>query len=202
MKKVKSRKGFTLIELVVTVAILSIVCGMGAGIFSMVLRNYGTASSAEQQQEKATQIENYIITAARKANDIKFLDAGAGDVIPSENGDYLFCAGGSTDVQYYNYDDTATSPKSSTVTIPGVQKLTIKLRRQKLDPSDTTSEKRFMYLEYRIEMSDNYTVNGSVVLNNLKSGTTSVIGTVSFVDEVKTFVVCGETSDKAVVFMK
>ena len=42
-RKCKSKKAFTLVELVVTIAILSITATMGVGIFAATLRNYSRA---------------------------------------------------------------------------------------------------------------------------------------------------------------
>ena len=40
----KNKKGYTLVELVVTIAILAIVAGMGVGIFAMTMNNYSKAA--------------------------------------------------------------------------------------------------------------------------------------------------------------
>ena len=66
-KKRKSKKGFTLVELVVTVAILGIVSGMGVGIVANTIRNYAVASTTAQEQETAIQIENFITRYARNS---------------------------------------------------------------------------------------------------------------------------------------
>ncbi|MGN0470797.1 MAG: PilW family protein [Acutalibacteraceae bacterium] len=209
MKKLRSRKGFTLVELVVTVAILTIVLGMGTGAFVMVLQNYGTASSTEQEQEKASQLEDYIIRSARTAKDVKFLDSGSGATIPSDEGDYIFSKGGSSVVESYDYnipEGETSLKKSPSMTVSGVRKLTVSLKRQKTNPSDATSEKKFLFLEYKIEMLNGYTVESSIVMNNLND--TYPVATGSMVDNIESFVVCeyNETSgvsvsDKAILFV-
>ena len=73
-KKRKSKKGFTLVELVVTVAILGIVSGVGVGIVANTIRNYAVASTTAQEQETAIQIENFITRYARTASDIDVIE--------------------------------------------------------------------------------------------------------------------------------
>lgn len=213
MKKLRSRKGFTLVELVVTVAILSIVLGLGTGAFIMVMQNYGTASSTEQEQEKATQIEDNILQAARVATDIKFLDSGT-DAIPSDEGTYIFCKDGSDIVQMYDYE-TFTGETSVTQTpsidVGGVKKLIFSLKLQK-NQKTTAPENKFLYLNYKIEMQNGYTLSGSVEMNNMKSEGKTVVASSSSVDNVKindkvNLVVCDSetsipSSNKAIVFIK
>lgn len=210
MKKLRSRKGFTLVELVVTVAILTIVLGMGTGAFVMVMQNYGTASSTGQEQEKASQLESYIVRSARAAKDLKFIDVSSGVTVPSDEGDYIFSEGGSSVVESYDYTiyEGETSPKKSpSMTVSGVKRLTVSLKRQKTNPSDAASEKKFLYLEYKIEMLKGYTIESSIVMNNLKD--TYPVATGSMVDNIESFVVCeyNETSgisipNKAILFVQ
>lgn len=231
MRKIKSRKGFTLVELIVTLAILTIVLGLGTGAFIMVLQNYGTASSTESEQERATQIENYIIESARTAKDIKFIKSQSdGEVsndallhteaIPTDTGTYVYSGGNSSIVEIYDYDvledesstTTSESPeKSSIINVSGVKKLTFSLKRQKMSKTDTTSDKKFFYLYYTIEMLHGYTVNGSVVMNNLKDDQKyrNRISTTSSVDNIFSFDICNydedvstTVSNKAVLFVK
>lgn len=218
MKKVKSRKGFTLIELVVTVAILSLVCGMGVGIFASVMRNYGTASSTEMEQEKATQIEDYLIKSARTAKKVIFIQKGDSDAsknsdgvetkknIPSDQGTYVFSKGGSSEVEIYDYiqpKGETSMQEISTIKVSGVKKLEVTIKRQNI-----ASKGKFVYLDYTIEMINGYTVKGSTVMNNFEDSETT--GTVTKVENIETpFTVCqydessGSTAtDKAILFSK
>lgn len=221
MKKIKSRKGFTLVELVVTVAILSIVLGLGTGAFVMVMQNYGTASSYEQEQEKATQIENFIVRAARTAKSVKLIDKNEVDyktyTIPSDEGTYIFSEGGSSIVQLYEYkvfDDTVgtTDPeKTPSINVSGVQRLQVSLKRQKMndEAAKPDSKENFIYLDYTIEMVAGYTLRGSVVMNNLEDDGSRTQSSTN-VDPIDSLVVCeynedstsGTISDKAVLFIE
>ena len=59
MKKLRSKRGFTLVELIVAVAILSMVAGMGAGIVGQAIRNYSTAQITSYEQETAMSVESF-----------------------------------------------------------------------------------------------------------------------------------------------
>ncbi|HCA54249.1 MAG: type II secretion system protein, partial [Clostridia bacterium] len=65
MKKLRSKRGFTLVELIVAVAILSMVAGMGAGIVGQAIRNYSTAQITSYEQETAMSVESFILGGAR-----------------------------------------------------------------------------------------------------------------------------------------
>lgn len=205
MKKLKSRKGFTLIELVVTVAILSIVCCMGVGIFASVMRNYGTASSTEMEQEKATQIETYLVKAARTAAKVECFDES--DTIPSAQGTYIFSKVGSSDVEIYDIvpKSSTDTDKISIIKVSGVKKLSITVNRQNVVAA---SKEKFAYMDYTIEMINGYTVKGSVVMKNFKDSGTVASGTQ--VDTIKSlFEVCvydessaSTAADKAILFVK
>lgn len=77
-KKLRSKKGLTLVELVVTVAILGIVSSMGVGIVANSITNYSKASVTSQEQQTALDIENFIRLSARKADGAELLTAAAG----------------------------------------------------------------------------------------------------------------------------
>lgn len=219
MKKIKSRKGFTLIELVVTVAILSIVLGLGTGVFIMVIRNYGTASSYEQEQEKATQIENYLVREARTATGIKLIETGTEDkessdschetktTLPSDQGSYIFCEDGSDVVQLYEYkvfDDTSGTTstsgpeKNSIISVSGVKQMKVSLKRQKMnnEAAKIGSKENFIYLDYTIEMVAGYTLRGSVVMNNLEENPKKMLSMPDTnVDLIDSITVCDYNED-------
>lgn len=73
-RKIRSKKAFSLAELVVTITIIAIVSGFGVGIFASTMSNYMTASVTSRDQDRAEQIETYIINNARFARYIYFLN--------------------------------------------------------------------------------------------------------------------------------
>lgn len=219
MKKFKSRKGFTLVELVVTVAILSIVVGLGMGTFVMTMQNYGTAASTEQEQEKAAQIENCITQLAYKVKDIKFIDKSQNAYktynIPTDEGTYFFSKGGSSTVEIYDYvtlEGESAPKKIPTISVSGVKKLKFSITRQKQKAAAAIpgTKENFLYLDYTIEMMNGYTLSGSMIMNGLEDTYPVAPGraTNPMVDDLDTYTVCeyqdysGVTfSDKAILLV-
>ena len=78
-RKFKSKAAFTLVELVVTIAIVGITAGFGVGIFASTLRNYSSASVTATEQEKANQIESFIVRNARTATEVCYIDSRVSD---------------------------------------------------------------------------------------------------------------------------
>lgn len=181
-KKRKSKKGFTLVELVVTVAILGIVSGMGIGIVANTIRNYAVASTTAQEQETAIQIENFITRYARTASDIDVIEDAN---IPSfnKNEEYISTAIDSSPEPVKNkvylttnIVETIGSPDvTSSLSYFGVKKMTFTMRKQK-NFSDDSFSRCHTCLDYTIEMADYYTLKGTVVMNNVRED--NVIGTV------------------------
>lgn len=167
MKKIKSRKGMTLIELVVTVAILSIVGGMSIGIFSSTMNHYSTASITANEQNNTTTLENYIISNAKVAKDIKFIPdpvTSSADVPGTTAGTYI--AKRTSDEKFIvieNYDPTKTD--NVVVSLEGIESVTIMLKRHIVGSAETDED--FMYLDYEIKMERGYSLKGSVVMNNM-----------------------------------
>ena len=65
MKKLQSKKGLTLVELIITITILSMVAGMGVGVVANAMRNYAAAQTVAQEQDIALQVEDFILTSSR-----------------------------------------------------------------------------------------------------------------------------------------
>lgn len=186
-KKIKSKRAYTLVELVVTVAILSIVAGMGVGIFAMVLNQYGTASVTEQEQQQAALIEDLILRNARQCTDVFLSDSETDATTGSHKasitkGEFLSHTSGTVNLASYSYKRNAAGilSKEKDLTYKGVNKITFKLKR--FDDEDyklvsnafpTASALNepgagYIYLEYVIEMNEGYTLEGAVVLNGVK----------------------------------
>lgn len=83
--KIKSRKAYTLVELIVTITILSITAGFGIGIFASAMSNYSSASITATEQDKALQIESFILTHARVANQVFYITNDPSKVSKAEN---------------------------------------------------------------------------------------------------------------------
>lgn len=170
MKKFRrmSKKGLTLVELVVTVAILGIVSTMGVGIVANSITNYSKASVTSNEHEASLEIEAYIVDAARRAIGVKTLSSS--DTVPEEDTSacYMYFDSDGYLVTLSSFVDTpGEEPVILKDKYKGVKSVTIDIRKQKLEKGDTTSEFRFVYVEYTIELERGYVLTGTTVMGNV-----------------------------------
>lgn len=184
MKIKNTKKAYTLVELLVTIAILSITATMGIGIFSSAMQNYSSASVTAKEQEKAYEIENFILRHARVASDVYFItndnslysNSNYIDHIASTEaaislddaiGGVITCEADSKKFSYHDkfFDEDSDVISDGDLTIIGIDSIEFGLRKQKANASEA-SDDSFAYLTYKINMSEGYSVNGAVMLYN------------------------------------
>lgn len=194
MKKVKSRKGMTLVEIIVTVAIISIVSGMGIGIFASTITNYSTASVLSKEQSQALEIEEYIKSYARLATNVEFISP---DMMPDSGviGAYISNKKNTQIINVFNYDGTSTT---DSMFVDNVDHIDMELKRYQLE-SDTPGEQDFIYLYYKIVMKDGYSIESSVLMNNMKPEDFGY-GDTGHVISGGSFTIGGKTTNTAAVF--
>ena len=199
MKKLKSRKGMTLVEIVVTIAILAIVSGMGIGIFTATLSNYSTASITSKEQTQALQIEEYIKSYARLATDVDFIPTAASpsDTLPNSGltGGYIANTKNTQTIEVYNYDGTV---KTGSMTVDDVDHIDMTFKRYQIE-NGSTSEQDFIYLYYKIVMKDGYVIESNVTMSNMDPNTFGYSG-LGHVVSGDSFTVGGSSTNTAVVF--
>ena len=169
-KKMRSKKGLTLVELVVTVAILGIVSSMGVGIVANSITNYSKASVTSQEQQTALDIENFIRLSARKADGAELLTAAAGTMTipqPGVSCCYIYFDNGLLRTMSSTIEDATSDPVVIKDSYKGVHDISFHLRKQKMERDDTTSRNRFVYLDYTINMERGYSLKGSTVMGNI-----------------------------------
>lgn len=228
MRKFKSRKGATLVELVITIAILAITAGMGVGIFASAMNNYSQASVIAKEQERATEIEDFITTSARVCQYLYFVDQSAVPVVdpstaqilnPSDidalvlgmtnkqEVDYMTIDAGSKVAKYKNVmiDYNGNKNESLDLSVNGVDNIVFDIFKQKVlrDPDeDINSGQFFYYLQYQINMERGYSVSGCVLLNNISNQTTNRNSEFIEKGNVGTFVVGSNDYDKTGIVFK
>lgn len=202
MRKLKSKKGLTLVELLVTVAVLGIVSGFSLTIVVTAMNNYTEAAILQKEQSTALMLEDYIVRNARVARQVQMLK----DDVPSSThrGFYIAkidnviqtfdYAGINTVTGEYDYLSTSTTipQQFSRFTYENVQKITFEFLRQK-NAVDNVEFKCVYCLEYTIVMMSGYQLSGQVVMNN--ADTTYLNGLAvdeggaseNFVDSLKAF---------------
>lgn len=164
-KHLKSRKGMTLVELVVTIAILGIVSGLGLGIVVSAMNNYSTAATVQKAQNVALQIESYIQGNAASASTVHFIDTSAGGEVPrsTESGNYYIEQDNGV-VRTYYYDGTN---RSIVMSYEGVEQITFEIELQKSNKMDSLNGCS-LFLLYQIKMESGYVLDGQIVLNQIK----------------------------------
>ena len=179
MKNIKSKKAFTLIELIVTVTILAITAGFGVGIFASAMSNYSKASVTAKEQALATEIEDFIVNHARICTQLYLIDstygedfseegylaANAAQVELEDSDSYILTLAPDTNVARYRtnerqktedatgvpvYGDILDAPE---LAVSGVESIEFSLLKQKLIMEDT-KDKAFNYLQYTINMQE------------------------------------------------
>ena len=230
IKKVTTKKAYTLVELIVTVAILSITAGFGIGIFTSAMGNYSTASIRAKEQEKALEIESFILRYARLSSDVYFVtsdgskntkntDHTSDNVAnllnskPSAVGGIISCDHTNPErLTYYDRYAEITTPagggsptteikKGAEFQLDGVKDIKFQLYKQKADNTEGIND-TFAYLNYNIEMPEGYSIKGNVMLYNCQNVTfnTSSAYTVTTADGE--FTLCDMSYDTAIAFLQ
>lgn len=169
MKKFRSKKGLTLVELVVTVAILGVVSSMGVGIVANSITNYSKASVTSAEHQTALDIEGFIVDSARRSIGVDTLTSPFTIPQASTAACYVYFndKGYLRTVSSY-IDDPEAEPTVIADNYKGVKSVSFDIRKQKLEREDTTSESRFVYVEYTIELERGYKLTGSTVMGNIE----------------------------------
>lgn len=195
MRKFRTKKAYTLVELVVTVAILSITATIGVGIFASTLRTYSAASVTAREQDAATEIETFLTRYARKCSGFYYImsdpseynpgaEDGAFDTVDANqhfvtgkealaldenNSRYIVLDPQTHKLTYkINERDGEGFLDMPEMTVNGVEKLEFEIVKQKRT-TEALDKKAFYYLNYTIVMMEGYTLKGSVIMYNVKN---------------------------------
>lgn len=200
-KRFRNKKAFTLVELVVTVTILGMVAALGVGSFASAMRNYSQASVTATEQQKALQIEKFIVDNARIARSVAVInslysgtDAANGEAknetqlyAIKREGVVLSMKKGSTSVRNAQAAALAAGAiptVNAVVNYDGVESIEMSVRRHKNDPADPDLGS-FIFLTYKITMAQGYSLSGQVIMNNC-SGLSITNDATSYYDSWKT----------------
>ena len=165
MKKIRSKKGMSLVELVVTVAILGMVSTLGVGMVSSAIQNYSVASKTSMEQDTSLAIESFITEGTRIYGlvDVKEnIDPQNGVADENKTAFYI----------YFDKSDNLVTLRSNMS--EGKQSLVeiyVRPKKQKPTNDGSTSEKSFVFVEYQIDMNDGYSLHGTAVMNNASNYT-------------------------------
>lgn len=196
------KAGYTLVELVVTVAILGIVSTMGVGIVAKSINNYSDASVTSVEQDTAVKIEQFILKSARTAVSVEFRNTFTDDIVPTKkkNENYLATVGNQVKEITSTVEGSSVNASVSKLSYNGVKKITVKLRKQKSNTTETQKDCH-VCLDYVIEMKEKFTLKGSVIMNNV-SPDYNISANNSFKEEGTTWEIADSIGDAAIVFVK
>ena len=185
MKKIRSKKGMTLVELVVTVAILGMVASLGVGMVSSAIRNYSVASTTSQEQDTALSIESLISQTARiygKVTSRPLPATNKSDVVEKDVTAFYMYFDGDTLVTIRSEMENKVQ-YTTVLKYDGVKEIVLTPKKQKADVEATDPNKNFVFVDYEINMMDGYSLKGSVVMNNAASDYVIPAATSSLIDE-------------------
>jgi len=167
-KKIRSRIGLTLVELIVVIAILGMVAGMGVGMVGSAIRNYHTAQVTSKEQDTALAIEHFILNSVRTSSSVKSVSTSSN--FPSHDATvyYLYFSNGTLRTMRNEIDKAGQPPQVTTISYDGVGEITFKVKRAKsvMKKADEIDGQSSVYLNYEIKMREGYVLRGSAIINN------------------------------------
>lgn len=172
IRKMKcTKRGFTLVELVVVIAILSICCSMLVGIIATSMGRYTASSDMDICKQEATYIDKQYARIANSAFEIKE-ETSYGDPSFKYQDNYYYMILNPTDRTIEFIMGLPTNQSISVIRCKYVKKFEHKTEFVDGSTSSGSSSGKMKYSKYVITMLNDYgeameyTYNGSIVLNN------------------------------------
>lgn len=150
--KLKSKKGFTLVEMVVTTAVLAITAGMLVGVIASTITKFSDGNDTEFRRSEASAVETQIKQYAKAAYCINTYDSAVDTI---DDGRYYIVSDSATN--RFQVKEGTASGANTVITIDHVSSVTFEV-------VEIVSGK--YSLEYSIVMDNDYTCEGSFILNN------------------------------------
>ena len=151
-KKIRSKIGMTLVELVVTIAILGMVAGMGVGFVGSAIKNYHTASVTSREQDTALAVESFILNSVRTSSSVKAVSTITNFPDPSTSAYYLYFMNGYLRTMRFEIEKKGAPPQTTVISYEGIEELTFRVRKQKSVKVNPEDNQNFVYLYYEIKM--------------------------------------------------
>lgn len=142
---IRSRRGLTLVELIVAVTLTAVIIGGACSAFYLVSSSYQNGTLSASSQQKALLVENYLRKYAATAYSLS-------DSTQADKDGVTFAIANDT---LTITEHTASSSKDKVIaTVDGIQKIEFR--------ADSSN-----YLNYTIKFPDTtYTFQGGIVMNN------------------------------------
>lgn len=167
-KSLHSKRGFTLVELVVVIAILSICSGMLVGVVSGSMDRYSVSTDIENSKQEATSFERMYKKYVSGAYSISASEYNESSFLAQNNHYYLILNPTDKTAKFlmaYEDDTTKAVELTDVITCKGVGSFSQKVNNVGKDDSQK-------YVEYKICMISNYEpdttydYSGTVTFNN------------------------------------
>ncbi len=181
-KKIRSKIGMTLVELVVTIAILGMVAGMGVGFVGSAIKNYHTASVTSREQDTALAVESFILNSVRTSSSVKAVSTITNFPDPSTSAYYLYFMNGYLRTMRFEIEKKGAPPQTTVISYEGIEELTFRVRKQKSVKVNPEDNQNFVYLYYEIKMKEGYELKGSAIINNAAPSYITTQNDASFVE--------------------
>ncbi len=202
MNKFRSKSGFTLVELVVTIGVLSIVAGLGVGMVAQAIKNYSTAQTTSTEQDNALEIEDFLLSASKVGASVSLVNSSS---VPLNDVSAYYI--------YFDNDGTLKTVRSevtaigqppvvTTISYHKAKSVQVQVKKHKPQKDDSLSEKCFMYVDYVIEMNEGYKLDGTIVMNNADSDTPMTQINTSFDDVGDVCKIENDSTTKAIAFVQ
>lgn len=181
-KKIRSRIGLTLVELVVTIAILGMIAGMGVGMVGSAIRNYHTASVTSKEQDTALAVESFILNSIRTSASVKSVSTSSSFPPSDVSAFYLYFDNGKLKTMRHEVEKVGVPPTVTTISYDDVASMKFSVRKQKSELVHTENSNNFVYLYYEITMKEGYMLKGSAIINNASAEYETIQNDYSFVE--------------------
>ena len=168
-KKIRSKIGLTLVELIVVIAILGMVASMGVGMVGSAINNYHTAQVTSKEQDTALAIEHFILNSVRTSSSVKHIKTTDAS-FPAHDATayYLYFMNGTLRTMRNEVEKAGQLPQVTIINYDGVEELIFRVNKAKTSKkkSDEADGTNSIFLYYEIKMKEGYNLKGSAIINN------------------------------------
>ncbi|HEX2939197.1 MAG TPA: prepilin-type N-terminal cleavage/methylation domain-containing protein, partial [Ruminiclostridium sp.] len=125
--RIRSAKGFTLVELIVAVSLTAVVIGGACSVFYLVSASFKNGTVSASSQQKALLVENYLQKYAATADSVQ---AGTADTIENSTKDKAGIVFSITnDILTIKEHTVSSSTYKTIVTVDGIRRIDFSIDR-------------------------------------------------------------------------
>lgn len=160
MKATKSKKGITLVELIIACAVMALVFVAAAGALNLALDNYKSSNIVSNNLQNATILEEYIKGAFSTAQNISLTK----DLVPVKAGKkhIYFSFNANNDVVVTERDDSGNAV--DTAVLKGIESIEMTIKESGKGNSRRLVAEYVISLPY--DVKQNTVIKGSIALKN------------------------------------